>query len=418
MANAVLVTDKDKFLENKYTMSEFFMIIDGETHEIPVERIHSFKIENYYLEAIFPIFKVVISLESARYYAMIKNKDKVKFKIRIQTYSHNVDTPSEHSMNRDLINDTFVFFPEASGDDLERELKKEAGTLDDNDVLDQINDGIELFLFKDGVVNNLRKQVNYVLSDLNLATATLFLLHNAGVKNLIMAPLDNTDSYSEIILPPLSIDNQIRYLDTNYGFYKDGMIFFIGLTNSYLIPYNGKCAGYKKNEWKETVIYVFEKNNVQSAASNSIKKSNEERFYINLPSDSLDINNDTVTENVISGTDAIMVNTQKNSSSNITIDAPTIGGKTKKTIYNELSNPFTETMYRNLEQSNSVTMTFALQNINIEAFEPNKAVSMIFESPTLNKKYKGEYVVVSAIHAFTGSSEMYECYSVISLKKL
>lgn len=144
MANAVLVTDKDKFLENKYVMSEFFMIIDGETHKIPVERIHSFKIENYYLEAIFPIFKVVISLESARYYAMIKNKDKVKFKIRIQTYSHNVDTPSEHSMNKDLINDTFVFFPEASGDDLERELKKEAGTLDDNDVLDQINDGIEL----------------------------------------------------------------------------------------------------------------------------------------------------------------------------------------------------------------------------------------------------------------------------------
>ena len=95
-------------------MSEFFMIIDGETHKIPVERIHSFKIENYYLEAIFPIFKVVISLESARYYAMIKNKDKVKFKIRIQTYSHNVDTPSEHSMNKDLINDTFVFFPEAS----------------------------------------------------------------------------------------------------------------------------------------------------------------------------------------------------------------------------------------------------------------------------------------------------------------
>ena len=38
---------KDRFLEYKYKISKFTISIDGKEDEIPLERIQTFKIENY-----------------------------------------------------------------------------------------------------------------------------------------------------------------------------------------------------------------------------------------------------------------------------------------------------------------------------------------------------------------------------------
>ena len=80
-----LITEKDTFAEYKYNVSEFYIIIGGETIDIPTERITDFKIEHYFENAVFPIFKVSMNIEPSRYYKIIKAKDKVKFKIRIQS---------------------------------------------------------------------------------------------------------------------------------------------------------------------------------------------------------------------------------------------------------------------------------------------------------------------------------------------
>lgn len=419
MANDILVGPNDKFVEQKYTITEFFMMIDGKPYEFPVERVRNFKIENYYSDALFPIFKVVVSMESSRYYLMIQNKEKVKFKLRIQTYTHPVGEISKKSMLKDFINDTFVFFPEESGDDFDKEIKKDAEKPDNTNVLEETTNDIELFLFKDGLVNGLRSQTNYILKDINLATAVLFLLKTAGVKDIIMSPMDNTTKYDYLVLPPLSIDRQIRYLDTNFGFYKEGMIFFMGLQNSYVINYNGKCNAYANNEIQDTVIYVMEASNTQSKLSANIKKVGEKRNYINLLGTNLQINNKSVTDNVLSGIDATVIDTSSNTKKSVIVsdNALTLGKTNSKTIFNELDNPYLDTMYKSQQSSNSAIITFAIENADISAFEPNKSISMVFESTSLNKKYKGNYIVTSAIHIFNGTSEMFNCTSMITLRK-
>lgn len=418
MANTILVGDNDKFIENKYAISELYMMIDRESYELPVERVRSFKIENYYTEAIFPILKLNILLESSRYYLMIKNKNKVKFKLRVQTYSHNVGEPENKSMYKDIINDVFVFYPEESGDDFDKDLRNAAGTGDKTNDLSEITNEIELFLFKDSVVTGLRSQINLVLNNVNMTTTALYLLSTAGLKNILMSPMDNTTVYNNLILPPLSIEKQIHYLESTYGFYKNGMIFFVGLLNTYLISYDGKCTAYKRNEWTDTVIYVMEKSNTQSSISSSIKKFNENRFYINLPSNNLVIENRGITDNAISGIDATIIDSSNNSSNDVVTGISTIGNANKRILFNDVSNPYLSNIYRIRESSENVVMTFSVQNINMESFEPNKSVSMIFESPTLNSKYQGNYVVVSASHIFTGNNQMYELTSFITLKKI
>ena len=70
------------------------------------------------------------------------------------------------------------------------------------------------------------------------------------------------------------------------------------------------------------------------------------------------------------------------------------------------------------QKANSTVVTLLLSNLNLEAFKPNKSISMIFEDATLNKKYKGLYRVSSAIYTFKNSGDNYSVTAIITLKKV
>ena len=74
--------------------------------------------------------------------------------------------------------------------------------------------------------------------------------------------------------------------------------------------------------------------------------------------------------------------------------------------------------YAAQQQANSVVINLSIENANIEAFYPNKKVSVIFESQRLNSKYKGTYRIASAIYYFTNKGDNYEMSGIITLKKV
>lgn len=418
MANSIIVNDKDRFIEYRYSITEFYMVINGESIEFPVERISGMKIENYYNMAIFPIFKVTVLIEPSRYYAILKNKDNVKFKIRVQSYFNDVDKPENKSMLRDVINDVFILFPDESNEDFEKELKKDAKTNKDENELDKTTNPVELFLFRDSIVTGLRKTFNTVLKNCDLITTVVYLLNKAGVKNVLLSPFDNTAVYDHIVIPPLTIEKQLRYLNNNYGFHKNGTMIFFGLTNSYILNYTGTCTACKQNEWEETVIYILEKSNPQSALSSAIKKYNEKRFYINITTNDIEINSGVVSSNVIHGTDAMIVNVNKGDSTHIKTNVNTVGEHNTAVIYNTTSNEYMPNVYKIQKNSDDFTLSIVMRGISIEAFNPNKGISVIFESPTLNSKYKGKYRVVAATNIFNGSALNFEVMTSVELKRI
>ena len=193
-----LITEKDTFAEYKYNVSEFYIIIGGETIDIPTERITDFKIEHYFENAIFPIFKVSMNIEPSRYYKIIKAKDKVKFKIRIQSWYRKNGSEKE-SMLKDIINDTFSIFTDEDDEDYELELKKDAKTDKDENELDKLSNNVEFFLFKTNLVTGLKTNIEKVLTGVTLTTTVAYLLSKAGASNVLMSPFDNTKSYPELI---------------------------------------------------------------------------------------------------------------------------------------------------------------------------------------------------------------------------
>ena len=414
---ALIINPNDKFVKYKYCISEFYIIINGVSTPFPVEKVESFIIENFYEDAIFPIFKLNLMMEASRYFDIIENKDNVKFKIRIQGF--HTDMNDEHkSLSRDIINDLFVVFIDDDNADYEKDRKKKAGTYNDKDQLEKSENRIELFLFQDKIVNKLRSLFNGVFYNTNVSTVMSYLLQCADAKNVLMSPFDNTKVYDNIVLPPMSIENHIRYLSNNYGFHKSGTLFFFGLEYAYIIACNGECTAYENPDEKETIIYVLDANNMNSMQSGPIIKYNDVKSYINISSKNIDISTESVSSNVITGINADIVNLQTGETSEVEISAATVGNVNKGVIFNDTSNPYMESVYESLKQSNSISINIGMRDCNIMTLTPNRSVSLIFESPSLNEKYKGKYRIASCIHTFSGNNQDFDINSVITIKKV
>lgn len=426
MANN-MIGEHDILAEYKYKITEFYIIIDGEQDAFPVERISDFKIENYYEEATFPLFKVTCVMESSRYYKIMKNKDKVKFKLRVQSYYLKNGT-QEQSLLRDFINDTFILFPSEADENYDEGLDRLTGSTDDRNELDALDNDIELFLFRDTIVTGLRSTFNSILSNVDMSTTVAYLLSKAGAKNVLMSPMENMTVYDTLLLPPQSIERQLKYLNNNFGFYKEGGVIFFGINNSYILNYKAGCTAYKDKEIQETVIYILDKANhyhylqgqiLKFIDNNGVIEPVEDKFYYSASSTAIGIHNNTITANAIgAGVDAAVVDMQHNSAETITSNAQAIEKRNTSVLFNNSSNKYLGTTYAAQANANSTVITLSVENHNLEAFYPNKKISFIFEDAKLNQKYKGEYRVASSIEIFTNHGEDYTCSSVLTFKKV
>lgn len=414
MASNSLINGDDKFVEYKYKITEFYMLLDNSQDSIPIERIRNFKIEHFFEEASFPIFKMNVLMEPSRYYNILKNKNTVRFKIRLQKfYTVNGDDKNK-SLVTDVFNTTFRLFPDDDANDYDK-----SSSLDnksDLNELEELTEHVELFLFKD-IVTSLRSSFNTVLTNCNMCTAVTYLLHKANVKNVLMSPFENTRTYGTLLLPPQSIEKQIKFLNNNYGFHKKGTIVYFGLLHSYILNYKGGCTAWYNKEWKETTIYVLKESNSRSALTGAILKSSEERFYYNATPNVISISNDTVSSNVIQGTDATVIDMQNSSTVVSSSKSNIVGSANNRVLFNNTSNPYMAETYTAQQKANSTIIRLGLQHVNLEAFNPNKSFSMVFEDATLNAKYKGTYRIASAIYVFEPSGENYIVDAVVTLKK-
>lgn len=412
--NSNLIKDGDKLTTYYYKFAEFIILINGESDKVPIERIYSFKIDHYFDQAVFPVFKINIALESSRYLKIIKNKKNVKFKVRIQTYYTTNNNQEEKSMLRDFINDTFVFFPEDDNSDF---MMDKSGDEEENlNQLDDLDNYMELFLFKESVVR-LRSKVNYILSGATLCTAVTYLLNKAGVNKVLMSPFENTRAYGQLVLPPQSVEAQIRYLNNNFGFHRQGSIVYFGFYHSYILNCKEGCTAWYKNEWKESIIYVLSKSNSKTYIDGSFIRPEEERFYTLASADAIDIQNLNVSENVLSGVNPTVIDMKSSSTSSKSSSAKDVSSENTSILFNDTSNSFMADTYAAQYKSNNSVITMMIQNVNLEAFNPNKKHSIIFEDAEYNTKYGGTYRISSAIYTFTHNLGDFVVNALVTFKK-
>lgn len=421
------IYNKDDQLQKwKYSVEEIKLLIPGEEiYNIPTERLNAIYLLNDYENNVFPIFKITLILESYVYYKIIKAKDNVKFRIRIQKYYHTNESEKK-SLYRDFINDTFDLILDDSEEDLKASSKRlknknnyETIMKTDENQLEFTDNSIDFFLYKADTIKGLRNNVNAILSGATITDAIAYVLTQAKVKNVLMSPSSNTKRYDSLVIPPTTCLKALQFLDTYYGLYKTGSMIYFDFKYAYITAYNGKCSAYRNNEIRNTYIVIPQDVTTHTTECGVLyKKNNTTVNYIVGDYKTISIRNDSVSNDIIRSNDVQFIDNLSGTVTSTVSGARGKGLNSVKILENKTENSRLGEIYTAQTSSESIVITVKLYDYDLSVIAPNKRYKFVFEDPALTEKYNGVYLISSVESTFINEGKDLALQSIALFKKV
>jgi hypothetical protein len=135
---------------------------------------------------------------------------------------------------------------------------------------------LNLFLFKKDHLFFNKKLNSMVLSETTLQNAVLYLIQknftNTNMK-FYVGTMDNTKQYKQIIIPPLSFFEAVRYLQKTYGLYNNGLAIFFDFKCGYIMDQT-KFVDDPKDPKVTATKVIIELHTIKNAPISSYSSSN------------------------------------------------------------------------------------------------------------------------------------------------
>lgn len=401
-----LVKETDKLYVYKYVVDEFKIVNGPSTISLGPINIAGLFIEHDYMNNLFPFFKVTLNLNPITYEYIVEKKNEIKFKVRI------LKIPTERSsgktsMKTEVINSVFSTFMDVDNTSFDKTAykrrKKMSDIKNDDDDMMNTNNLMDICLFNDDYVSKLKGTVNFVLSNGTVSSCIGYILSKLGVSNVLMSPIENNKSYAPFVMPSMSGSNALTYLDQNFGLYRSGSLMYFGLKRGYILNCKAGCTAYEKGEAKKTTFLVDKslETPMQTVGAVRVINEKETEYKISLSTPAVNISSTSGITNVLTGVDAQVVNTGSCSITKSSSGARTKNGVAySNSIIVDSDNEFVASTYAAQQSMKSTMITITAEEANIDAFEPNKEFSFIFEDTEMNKTYKGSYKITSCTIKF------------------
>lgn len=275
-----------------------------------------------------------------------------------------------------------------------------------NDDYFTSQDGLDIYLYNNKLLNASKKVVNKVFSSAPLQHVVGELLTESGHKKVIMSRFENDSVYKELVVPMNSLYKSLIYLDQYYGFYKRGAVIYYDIDKLYIINPNGKVTAKETDEWVETVFLIPFRDKA-TPGNGMVRKPKQKVFYINIPEENINIQKPSISKNAQYGSEAKIV---------VTDDIIVETSKADQSIMNQRNefirykrkddNKFTSTIIQARMEENENIIYISGENFDINAFAVNKTFKLIFEEPSKQKLYgKNLYRVAYAYHFIVAESE-------------
>ena len=427
----------------KYKVKEIDLLLaDGTSVNIPSERFREISIEHDYITNLFPLIKIGITVSSETYYNIMKNKNDSKIFLRIDRNYESLSLSGEdsnrelgialkiedweESLYRNWLNGTFEILMDDNTENLQnsRELEEakdnyEVIKNDNSDNLDHIVNDVDLYLF--GSLGKMTKTVSKVFSNVNVTDAVCWLMTEANLSNLIMQNPDNVTLYPTLFIPELSISKALAWVDAYYGFYKNGSLIYLDTDYSYILPFSKTRTAVIPNDNGKVNIIIPKSDSSDNvtAAGSLIRSSDSLNHYIICPFDSIKIDNASLSNDYINGTNATSVDSYTGEQTTAEANANT---KTTSPVTqvneNTTENVFYAQTKAAIATALSTVVEITISDYDISVLKPNKLYSLIFEDTTYTDKYKGDYIITSAKHIFEKQGEELFLESKVVLRKM
>lgn len=346
------------------------------------------------------ILKVSIRVDVRKKLWILKNKRTIVCKFELDKIGMDVDL-EEYLINPEIVfNEEFSIF--LSDDDesidiatLEARLAQNSEsevnlTSTEEDYFESQNQ-MNVYLFQRNLLNASNKTVNKVISKDTLQNMVARLLTETKHEKVLMSPFENTEIYSELLVPAYSAYKGLMYLDQYYGFYKFGALIYYDVDACYILNTNGKITAKRKDEWSETIFMITQFD--RSIPGNAmVRRAGEKVFYCNIPEDNLSVQKFSLMKNVQYGSEAKVVITDGTTIDISQADQSYVDQR--NTYYKYITkgdNQYTAEIIRARMEENESILYITGLNLDINAFTPNKLYKLVFDETAKQEKY-GKYV--------------------------
>lgn len=381
----------------KYNIVTFQLLIPGEEpFNILTQAVNQIIVTKEYDLAIHPILEIITMLPPMVHKKMVDNKSNLNVRLRIQKDRSTKD--GDKMRSTDWINDTFQVIIDDDSDFQDEEnykrLDKEQGgdgTGRNKNGSFNINDyttEYTISLWKQSDIEAIRKVVNCVKANATISTVIADIYGKSGIKKILISPLDNSNSYPEIRIPPMNLLNLPEYLEKIYGTYYSGTTVFLDFRCLYFLSRNGVCDAKEKGEYTRTVFKIVKQNGSASLATTSgtMEDPDNKIYYMNIEPTSIEFNSPGASSDAISGNNVSVISTANNETVAIDGVGTQRGNGNSRVSNDKYNNEFNKASMLSKVVEDSCRCTVSLTDYDVDAITPNKEFIVSADDPKLEKR--------------------------------
>lgn len=384
-----------------YQVQSLKIMIGEDVKDIEPSKITRFAVFKNYDESIMPVIAISVSLDDYFYAKMIQHRLKLKFHLRVRKL---------HAVNRnekkeEWFNSLLVTYLDSAQPFLDEKLsdisKRVSGTIneDGSDSSKENANVYEFFLFDHKTSVATRKLINNVFTGTNITDVVAACLTNIGAKNVLMQKLDNSTSYSEVILQPVTIIGALQTLDSMFGLYKQPHLIFFDIGRTYLVPKTTKIKARIEKEPTKVVLTVKDHVDESSQTGGYYLNNDDNAYEMNINPDDIIVSTASIINDMIDANGRYLMS--PNSKKLITVkpdteqigSSPTMRMQTLKYTKNEY---IASHVKSSLEETSRI-VRLMIGSVDSELFKPNSECHLRFQNSAVNKEYGGIYRVKSVI---------------------
>lgn len=421
-------------IEMRHYRTDIKIIVGDKYYDVDeTYGFNSLSAEYAYREDFFPFLHISLLLTRQQYRLLIDNKETVKFKLKLISYI--LDDEQKEIDSQVHIDDIF----QPLLDELDNQPYDPMKEANDENILNPLKRfeyDVNLYLLKNSILESNKTIMNFIAKDCKIKDVLGYILKLAKVESALISPMQNTNIYKQILIPPLNLYNSLQYLSDVYGLYQKGMYIFYDFNYLYILRNDFRNIPLDKQDYENVYINVVSTTNSTNEMfhAGAYKDKEYKCYRVNIPN-ALNVSSASLSAKEDIGNrlrifdresidNAVSYENGKFAFNkiydDIEIDINGYHGKDKyQYLYNISSNKNLNSEIKKNIENIETTISFFVNNTNIEIFKPNKRFIFAFEDVSFREKYSGIYYISDMKYILDGSNgEMYLNLSFIKTEKL
>ena len=393
----------------KYKIVSYqIMLPNMEPIDLIPEAINRIIITRLYDQCIHPIMEIHTLMPPRVHELIIKNKHEVKVRLRLQAVRYDIANNPVGKI--DYINDIFSLYTD---DTTPFKFESEYGTVNklnggggtfesDKTIFNPSDYTVDyiISLWKEVDINAMRKVINQKYNNITLSDVLADIYTNSGITKMLISPMDNTQSYDELIVPPLSLMNIPKYLETTFGTYYSGTMSFLDYRCLYILSKNGVCDAYEEEEYRRNVVVVKKFSESEEKRVGTTEDIDNKMYYMYIKNENISMISPATTQDAIGGNNVFIVDPTKNETTVIEGAGKQRGSGNQRIITDNYSNQFNKSVkLSEINETNGQIEITAMDYLE-DAFTPNKEFIIIGEDKG-RAEFSGFYRIIESISSFS-----------------